>query len=450
MENNENNIMQDRENIPAPPTAYEQAMSGEGGTASVAAEVSVQPVGVPAESPAAPAAFVPAVHAITPVDPRVEIKRSGKGLTAFIILVLVAILLVVSAGAGFIFGREYGNKKHNNPQLVSKPADSNAYTVESVYNIVSQSVVKIAVYAEGASSVGYASGVIYSEDGYIITNDHIYEKIPNAKFIVITNDGKKYDAAFVAGDTRSDLAVLKINATGLKPAVFGNSDETVVGEAVVAVGHPDGVNKSVATTGIVSAANIWESGNTSYSTRLIQTDAALNPGSSGGALANAYGQVIGITSSKIIAMDTDLVNYAIPTSVMKRVADSLIEHGYVVGRSMLGITYNEIDSVVAEISGYPSGLYIQSIAEDSGLYGKGLEKGDIITHMNGVEITDASVMLEELENTKAGTQITLQVYTTDGKSVAVSAKLKEYVGTSSYKKEAAKEEGGDFDFPLGE
>ena len=224
----------------------------------------------------------------------------------------------------------------------------------------------------------------------------------------------------------------------------------MVGESVVAVGHPDGVDKSVATTGIVSAANIWEGGKTNYSTRLIQTDAALNPGSSGGALANAYGQVIGITSSKIIALDTDLVNYAIPTAVMKRVADSLIEHGYVVGRSMLGITYNEIDSVVAKITGYPCGLYIQAIAEDSGLYGKGLEKGDIITHMNGTEITDASVMLEMLENTKAGTQITLQVYTTDGKKVTVNAKLKEYVGTSSYKKEVAKEDSGDFDFPMGE
>ena len=364
------------------------------------------------------------------------------------------------------------------------------YTTESVYDIVSKSVVRILVYSEDAKSYGMASGVIYSEDGFVVTNDHIYEKIANAKFIVQTNDGKKYDAKFIAGDTRSDLAVLKIDANGFTPAVFGDSEKLIVGESVVAVGNPDGAEKSVATSGIVSAVNIWSSGTTNYSARLIQTDAALNPGSSGGALSNAYGQVVGITSSKIIADDTDLVNYAIPTSVMKRVVDSLIEHGYVTGRSMLGITYTEIASIQSAILGYPCGLYIQTITADSGLNGKGLNKGDIITHVNGIkitnddivldviedckagdiisltvimsdgseadydvkgqEITSASVMLAVLENTPAGTNVELGIQKADGKQITMEVQLKEYVGESSYKTEETPDNDDEFDFPMGD
>ena len=206
----------------------------------------------------------------------------------------------------------------------------------------------------------------------------------------------------------------------------------------------------MATSGIVSAVNIWSSGTTNYSARLIQTDAALNPGSSGGALSNVYGQVVGITSSKIIADDTDLVNYAIPTSVMKRVVDSLIEHGYVTGRSMLGITYTEIASIQSAILGYPCGLYIQTITADSGLNGKGLSKGDIITHVNGQEITSASVMLAVLENTPAGTNVELGIQKADGKQITMEVQLKEYVGESSYKTEEAPDNNDEFDFPMGD
>ncbi len=466
MENNEMNLTpaEEQENkapqvaVPTPPEAYETV------AAEVSAEpkvqvpyVAPQPVNTPAQAPVVAKPYVPAVHAISPVNPDVQVKKSGKGLTVFILLVVFVLLLTVATGAGFILGREYDNLRDQAlgkvpvVGLEAKPADGTEFTVESIYSTVSKSVVRIAVYSGESSSYSYASGVIYSEDGYIVTNDHIYESLPDPQFIIQTWDGKMYDGVFVAGDTRSDLAVLKIDAKDLTPATFGNSDEIIIGEDVVAIGNPDGAEKSVATTGIVSANNIWVSGNTNYSTRLIQTDAALNPGSSGGALVNAYGQVIGITSSKIIADDTDLVNYAIPTTVMKRVVDSLIKNGYVTGRSVLGITYSELGMVEAEMMGYPCGLYIQSISEDSGLYGKGLNKGDIITHVNGVEITSASVMLLTLENTEAGTTITVTVETESGQVVDVNAKLKEYIGGSSYLEKGQGAGGnGEFDFPMGE
>lgn len=447
MENQEMNLNENIEEttIPTPPETYEQRVE----------EPIVQPINTPSATPVAPAPYIPAVHSVSPVDPKLQAKKSGKGLAVFAVILAIVLALSVGAGAGFMFGRNFdlngGSAELPLPkvELEAKPENGQEYTIESIYGVVSQSVVRIAVYSKESTKYSYASGVIYSEDGYIITNDHIYEELPNPRFVIETYDGKQYEGKYIAGDTRSDLAVLKIEAKGLKPAVFGDSEKAVVGETVVAVGNPDGAEKSVATSGIVSAVNIWVSGTTNYSTRLIQTDAALNPGSSGGALANAYGQVIGITSSKIIATDTDLVNYAIPTSVAKRVADSLIKNGYVTGRAMLGITYSEINSIQGKLMDGPCGLYIQSITEDSGLYGKGLAKGDIITHVNGKEITSASVMLAALENIPSGETITIKVHTAKGQDIEIEAKLKEYIGSSSYM-EKGENNDKEFDFPMGD
>jgi len=400
-----------------------------------------QPVFTPTPAATPAAAYEPTVHAVAPVNPAIPTKKSGKGLAAFILAVAFVLVLAIGAGIGYVMSGQFQGFKGQqgqqnnvvpNVELVPKPENGEEYTIESIYNVASQSVVRIAVYNDESAEYSMASGVIYTEDGYIVTNDHIYEEIPNAKFIVETYDGRQFEGVFVAGDMRSDLAVLKIEGSDLKPAVFGDSDQLAIGELVVAVGNPDGAEVSVATSGIVSAVDIWVQGSSTYSTRLIQTDAALNPGSSGGALVNAYGQVIGITSSKIIADDTDLVNYAIPTSVMKRVVDSLIENGYVTGRAKLGITYVEIGSMESAMSGYPSGIYIDSVEPGSKLYAKGLEKDDIITHVNGEEITSASVMLSALENTPVGTQVTLTVYREGQGEFQITTELEEYIGSSSY------------------
>jgi serine protease Do len=300
--------------------------------------------------------------------------------------------------------------------------------------MLNKSVVGITVYnKQGDGSV--ATGVVYTEDGYIITNDHIYNGVTGAKFKVKTYDGKLYDATFVAGDSRSDLAVLKIDDTGFYPATFGNSEQIVVGESVVAVGRPNGITENSITRGIVSLKERRVSITTSYSMRVIQTDTPINPGNSGGALVNMYGQVIGITSSKIGGEDYEGIGFAIPTTVTKNIVESLIQYGYVNNRCRLGISYKEIDAVGKEIHNYSvTGVLVASVNEDSDLYGK-VEEGDIITAVNGVEITSDDVILDAIEFSKPGDTLQFSVYKKNGSTTTITAKLLPDIGSSSYKSE---------------
>ena len=235
----------------------------------------------------------------------------SSGVKAFALIMAFIFTATIFCTVGYVFG---SNKKPslnfgNTVLDLEERPSGEVYTTSQVYDIVNKSVVGIAVYND-AGDGAVASGVVYTEDGYIITNDHIYEKIPGAKFKVRTYDGKIYDAVFVAGDTRSDLAVLKIDANGFFPATFGNSDQIVLGESVVAIGRPNGLEENSITKGIISLRERRISINTSYSMRLIQTDAPINPGNSGGVLVNMYGQVIGITSSKISSTDYEGIGFA--------------------------------------------------------------------------------------------------------------------------------------------
>ena len=324
----------------------------------------------------------------------------------------------------------YGEKADLN--LTAKPKDENVLSAAQVYAKVNPSIVGIVIYNSSGNG-SQASGVIYTEDGYIITNDHIYSEIATPKFKIYTYDGKEYDAKYVAGDKVSDLAVLKIDDEGFTPAVFGDSDEIIYGEDVVAIGRPnDAKSSSSITMGVISATNRRVTTTTNYSSRLIQTDSAINPGSSGGALVNMYGQVIGITSSKLASTTQDAVGYAIPTTVMKRIVTELIENGKVVSRAKLGITYNTIDSVNAEIGGYNYvGLYVVSVAQDSDLYGK-INEGDVITQINGIDVTSDSIVLDIIEQCRAGDKITVTVIGSNGSAKTLDAVLRANVSESSY------------------
>ena len=308
-----------------------------------------------------------------------------------------------------------------------------------------------------AGEISDASGVIYSEDGYIVTNDHIYSEIAAPKFKIYMYDGTEYDAKYVAGDSISDLAVLKIDAKELKVAEFGDSREVVFGESVVAIGRPsDATGASSISKGIISSVSRRMTTTSSYSTNFIQTDSAINPGSSGGALVNMYGQVVGITSSKLAGEEYDAVGFAIPTVTMKRVVEQLISDGAVKDRAKLGISYTEIDSVTAEISGKSTvGLLIAEVTDDSDLHGKATA-GDIITHIDGKEITNDDIVLDTLEALKAGDKITLTVVSQNGMSKDYIVTLKANVGHSSYSDTLKEPNGsssnnnGTFDFPYGE
>ncbi len=401
----------------------------------------------------------------TPTNPINNYKPMSRGLRIFCVIMAAVVLLTATTATGYFIGRGSVSNSYIGANidvdLAKRPENAEPNTPAQIYEKVNKSIVGIRVYNE-AGQVGDASGVIYTQGGYIVTNDHIYSEIGAPKFKVFMYDGKEYDATYVAGDSVSDLAVLKIDVNKLQAAEFGNSNQLINGESVVAMGRPnDATDFTSITGGMISLTKRRVKTTSSYTARLIQTDSAINPGSSGGALVNMYGQVIGITSSKLAGVEYDAVGFAIPTVTMKRVVEQLIAEGKVTDRAKLGITYTEVNSVTAEIENYAAaGLLVVSVSEDSDIYGK-VGEGDFITHVNGIAITNDDIVLDVIEDCKAGDTISLTVLLNGGAEVDFNVKLRANTSISSYSdtiKNDREEEnenssgssGGKFDFPFGE
>ena len=415
----------------------------------------------------------PHIEPIAPIMPQIEKNpyepiekaNSSKGIKVFAVILALLIIISASVTGGYYLGTTI-NKNIISVDLASKPSIENALTTSQIFNNVSPSVVGVYVYSLEDERVYSATGVIYSKDGYIITNDHIYANIPAAKFKVYTHDNKMYSATFIAGDTRTDLAVLKVTDADnvpFKPATLGNSSQVVAGESAIAIGRPNGAtSSSIVSEGIISTASVRVSTTSNYTNNLLQTDCAINPGSSGGALCNIYGQVIGITSAKLTGDDYEGIGYAIPTTTVKKVVDSLIKYKTVKNRAKLGISYIHIDELTAELSSLPCGLQIGEIDKSSDLYGKSVEVKDIITHVNSTRISDVNVLLNIIENGKAGDTLNLTIYSNKNKkSFDINVKLLEDKGGSSYtlKKQENNTSNNtnnnnynseEFDFPNGE
>lgn len=365
-------------------------------------------------------------------------NKVSTGIKVFTVIMAAVVLITGSCVGGYLLGLHKYSKSYSKDNLAglnlaSKPPETDELTAAQVYEQVNKSVVGITAYgSDGAQSV--ASGVVFSEDGYIITNDHIYDEIAGAKFIVKTYNGEEFSASFVAGDIRSDLAVLKVDAKGFVPAVFGNDRELVIGENVVAIGRPNNIEENSITEGIISLKERRVSTTSSYSMKMIQTSTPINPGNSGGALVNMYGQVIGITSSKISGEEYEGIGFAIPSGITKFIVESLIKNGYVADRARLGVSYQVINKVTMAVKKYPStGILIVSVNNDSDLYGK-VNVGDIITQVNGIDITSDGVILDQIEGAKPGDTLTFTVYTASGSYKTVQGKLLPDTGSSSYVK----------------
>lgn len=397
-----------------------------------------------------------------------EKTKDGKGLKIFFVVLAVFVALAIAMGAGYVMGKNpasFGNPDkifvEKAIELEDVPEDKDALTPAGVYDKCNDSIVGIVVY-NSAGQGGSASGVIYSEDGYIITNDHIYADVKSPKFRVYTSSGKDYAAVYVGGDTRSDVAVIKITDTNdkFKPASFGDSDKLVVGQRVVAIGRPmDAVNSSSITEGIVSMLNARVTSSSNYSNPAIQTNTAINPGSSGGALLNMYGQVVGITSSKIVGDEYEGIGYAIPSADAAKIAESLVQHGKVVNRAKMGITYQEIDSVTADINGIDTtGLLVVEVT--NGDLTSSLTKDDIITHVNGIAITRDDIILDIIADSLPGETIALTVLKSDNSTKQITAKLLADEGSSSLDTSSPNKNnipssddssnGSSFTFPFGE
>lgn len=276
------------------------------------------------------------------------------------------------------------------------------------------------------SPASEGSGIIMSEDGYIITNAHVVEGATSLK--VMTSEGETYEAQLVGSDTVTDLAVVKIDATGLTAAEFGSSEDLRVADKVMAIGNPGGHELSSSVTiGYVSALNRAISNNTTgYTMEYIQTDAAINPGNSGGALINEYGQVVGINSAKISATGYEGLGFAIPIDTAQPIISDLIQYGYVKDRAVLGISGQFIDSMTGRFYGLPQGEYVAQL-NSSEAQASGLQVGDVITAIDGQQLDSESTLRSAILSKKPGDTVTLQVYrSSTQQSATVELKLSEY------------------------
>lgn len=266
----------------------------------------------------------------------------------------------------------------------------------------------------GAASVS-GTGIIMSQDGYIITNHHVVEGATD--LTVVMMDSTEYPAQLIGSDERSDLAVLKIDAVGLSAAEFGDSDALMVGDPVVAIGNPLGLElMGTVTNGIVSAIN-RDVAVEERTMTLIQTNAAINSGNSGGPLINQYGQVIGINTLKMQDYSTTIegLGFAIPTNTAKVIIDELIEKGYVSGYPAIGIRYSNVSESMARYYSIPVGVLVGYVYPEANAYAAGLQVNDVIVEAQGVEVTDGATLIGMLEDYVAGDTFEIVVYHYDSR-----------------------------------
>ena len=280
--------------------------------------------------------------------------------------------------------------------------------LQEIYARSIGSVVSIACSGGGSAS---GTGVVLTEDGYLVTNRHVVDGYRT--ITVRLSDDREFPATLVGADSVSDLAVLHIHAENLTPAQFGASQDLRVGDTVAAIGDPLGVElRGTLTNGIVSAINrdVTVEGRTMT---LIQTNAALNSGNSGGPLLNCYGQVIGINTMKIgsfAASGVEGLGFAIPSATVKEVVEQLIAQGYVSGRPTLGLTGEALSNFYQHYYRLPAGLYITGVAPDSDSRAKGLQEGDILLSVGDARVTTMEEVTAAISGHQVGDKVQITLY----------------------------------------
>lgn len=323
---------------------------------------------------------------------------------------------------------------NNNKDNVTIKVDENASSIaEAVAKKCTDSVVGIRTttsvsgfFGGTQEQSGDGSGVVYTSDGYIITNYHVIADAvsgQNSKIDVFigTDGSKSYPATVVGYNISCDLAVIKINVKGLTPMEFGNSDDLSIGQYVVTIGAPGGLEFIGSVTyGIISGLDRTVSTNTGL--KLIQTDAAINPGNSGGALLDANGKLIGINSSKIASVEYEGMGFAIPVNTVKEKCDKIIAREGT-AQPYFGVSISSTyTSEVLELYGYPTGAVVSSVADGSPADKAGIVRGDIITEFNGTKIKEYSEFGEFLLDCKPNDTVKITIYRS-GKYYTVNVKL---------------------------
>ena len=401
----------------------------------------------------------PPVHPVQPQDaqpPKKKKKFNGKRV------VRSAVALVLAAAMGFaggFVGAKFGGSGKVVIQQVapSSTADSasgsdssitaasssgSSLTTEQVADLVSPSVVVITTeqvvysqwswYGQNQVESGAGSGVIISSDGYILTCAHV---VDGASTITVTIGDKDYTATLVGEDTTSDIAVIKIDADGLTPATVGNSDSLKVGQTVMAVGNPLGELGGTVTGGMISALNrsVTIQGSSSVNTMsLIQMDASVSPGNSGGGLFNMNGELVGIVNAKSSSSDAEGLGFAIPINDAIKVAQELLENGYVTGRPYLGITYLAVtDAQTASQLGVNAyGVYVVEVVKGGPAEKAGLQAGDRIVSVDGTEIASKDDLGTLMQKHAAGDTLSITI-AREGQMQTVNVTLGEKTASNS-------------------
>ena len=360
-------------------------------------------------------------------------KSAGKKILAVILsvcLILAAVGIGVSIGKYSIKERPVSNETQSptgddvtmatQPTVSSQEQDVNTVSPGiAVAKKARASVVGVAVYDASGNLSGEGSGVVMGisdakDATYIITCAHVISDSKIKSCGVMLENGKIEPATIVGFDERTDIGVIKVSKTNLQSASFGDSTSLQVGETVYAIGNPGGREfYGSMTSGIVSALD--RSISSTYTMTVIQHNAAISPGNSGGALVNSSGQVIGINSSKISATDYEGIGFAVPVSVARPIVESLIKYGYVPNRPKLGISYASVSnywrySAIVQSKGLPAGsVIIAEISDDSSFKGTEVAVGDMITSVNGKKLTETDILLDTIEDSDVGDEIKLGI-----------------------------------------
>ena len=356
-------------------------------------------------------------------------KRGHSTAVVIIACVIAAIIGAVSCVA--ILGTVYTvdiesptviEQNETPKNNVNITVDENASSIaEAVATKCTNSVVGIrtttsvtSFFGGSQEQTGDGSGVVYTSDGYIITNYHVIgDAVENSNskidVFISNNKSKSYPATVVGYNISCDLAVIKINATGLNPIELATSDNLKVGQYVVTIGAPGGLEfMGSVTYGIISGLDRTVSTNSTL--KLIQTDAAINPGNSGGALLNAEGKLIGINSSKIASVEFEGMGFAIPVNTVKEKCDKIISRSGD-SQAYFGVSISSTyTSQVLAFYGYPSGAVVSSVAEGSPAAKAGIKRGDIITEFNGTKISEYTVLNDVLYDCEGGDTVAVTIY----------------------------------------
>ena len=401
----------------------------------------------------------PPVHPVQPQDaqpPKKKKKFNGKRVARS------AVALVLAAAMGFaggFVGAKFGGSgkvviqqvassstadsaSGSDSSITAASSNGSSLTTEQVADLVSPSVVVITTeqvvysqwswYGQNQVESGAGSGVIISSDGYILTCAHV---VDGASTITVTIGDKDYTATLVGEDTTSDIAVIKIDADGLTPATVGNSDSLKVGQSVMAVGNPLGELGGTVTGGMISALNrsVTIQGSSSVNTMsLIQMDASVSPGNSGGGLFNMNGELVGIVNAKSSSSNAEGLGFAIPINDAIKVAQELLENGYVTGRPYLGITYLAVtDAQTASQLGVNAyGVYVVEVVKGGPAEKAGLQAGDRIVSVDGTEIASKDDLGTLMQKHAAGDTLSITI-ARDGQMQTVNVTLGEKTASNS-------------------